>query len=236
MMRGKIGGGLPDSGLRVFNALIVALFIAVGVLSYRVHAQMKADATNAPAASVGRMRPKIEDLGVVTENTLIMLQKCERRLDFSFFKVEVFPRNRRGWTNKVTFTTTNEVLKLSDFAAVPDGVAILGVRQYCEDMTPSSVALYRIDVQRDAPDAPRATKSQILHMPSEQKIEHVIEAMENPPGPEPPTPPGMARPTNAVPTRTYSHPLPGGTGETYSQYQARLERMAARGERFKNNR
>lgn len=220
------------------NALIWCFIIGAALLAARctgeVHAQIAM--TNAPAANVGPARPKIEDLGVMTEHTLITLQKCQRRTDFSFFKVEVFPRNRRGWTNKVTFTTTNEVLKLSDFAAAPDGPALFGVRQYCEDMTPSPVALYRIDIQRDAPDAPKAAKSHILHMPAEQKIEHVIDGMENQPGPEPPMPPGMMRPKSAVPTRTFSHPLPGGIGETYSQYQAKLERRARAGERLKNER
>ena len=209
--------------------LIAAILIGVATLG-------RAQETNAPAANVGTARPNFEDLGVITENTLIQLQKCERRTDFAYFKIEVMPRNRRGWTNKVTFTTTNEVLKLSDFAAVPDGVAVLGVRQYCVDNSPSPVALFRIDVQRDPPDPPRASKSQILRMPSEQKIEHMIEAVENQPTPEPPMPPGMARPTNAVPTRTFSQPLPGGRNETYSQYQARLERAMRSGERIKNMR
>ena len=91
-------------------------------------------------------------------------------------------------------------------------------------------------------------------MPKEQKIEHVLDSM-NAPTPPPPAPPGMTK-TNApspVPTRTSSavkpfpteeqirfevaHALPSQHGgETYAQYQWRLEQAAKRGERLKNMR
>jgi hypothetical protein len=163
---------------------------------------------------------EIKDLGVISSTSLIELHKCERRKDFALFKVEILPRNMRGWTNKVTFTTTNNFLKLDDLAAVPEGVAIMGVRSYCADGTPSPVALFKIDVQRDGPDAPTATVSQILRMPQEQKIEHVIQAL-TPVTPPPPLPGQTNAPRAAM-------PLPGGSGSSYAQYQQRLE-DAARG-------
>lgn len=246
MMRGKLGGGLPES-FGPIHLCIYALFVLVAVASWRAHAQMRQDHESAPSAAMTNAgwarragwtnRPPITDLGVMTADTMIMLQKCERRTDFAAFKVEVLPRNRRGWTNKVSFSTTNEVLKLDDFAAVPDGVAIIGVRQICADNAASPLALYRVDIQRDPPDAPRAYKTHILRNQSEQKIEHVIENIEAAEqAPAPPTPPGMVTPKSPVPTRSYAEPLPGGVGETYSQYQARLERAARSGERIKNMR
>jgi hypothetical protein len=165
---------------------------------------------------------EIVDLGVITQTSLIELHKCERRKDFAWFKVEILPRNMRGWTNKVTFQTTNSFLKLDDLAAVPEGVAVMGVRSYCGDGTASPVALFKIDVQREGPDAPTVTVSQILRMPQEQKIEHVIDAMT--PVTPPPPMPGQTNAPHAV------MPLPGGKNSSYAHYQQRLE-DAARGKR-----
>lgn len=185
-------------------------------------------ATNAPAPS-----HKITDLGVITATSLIELTPGERRKDFNRFKIEILPRNARGWTNKVQIVTTNKWLKLDDLIAVPEGVAIMGVRSICNNGDASAVALYRIDVQRDLPDAPTASVSHILRMPTEQKIEHVIDAIQTPAdAPAPPMPAGMTNPAvkSAVPTRSYQ-PLPSGSGTSYAHYQWMLEQAATRGMR-----
>jgi hypothetical protein len=175
-----------------------------------------------------RVRREIEDLGVFTVHSMIVLEKCERRKDFVLFKIEILPRNLRGWTNRVTITTTNDYLKMDDLAAVPEGTAIMGIRSMCADSTYSPLKLYKIDVQRDPPDAPTARKVEILHMPLEQNIDHVLQSMDAP-TPPPPAPPGITN-VSPVPTRTYVPPLPNGTNQSYAQYQYRLE-QAARGRR-----
>lgn len=236
-----------------FNALLVALMIGIALFAVQctghVHAQEAANAprpagwaTNQPPANL------ITDLGVIGTHSIIILEKCQRRADFARFKVEILPRNARGWTNKVVINTTNEFLKIGDLMAVPEGVAIMGVRSYCANGDPSPVALFKIDVQRAPPDKPTARKAEILHMPSEQMIEHVIEAVEAVPHIDPPMPPGMTNAAPPVPTRTttnattrtttrtFNQPLPGGVGDSYAQYQARLEAKALRGERLKNDR
>jgi hypothetical protein len=167
---------------------------------------------------------EVVDLGVISHTSLIELHKCERRKDFARFKIEILPRNLRGWTNKVEFTTTNSFLKLDDLAAVPEGVAVMGVRSYCVDGVASPLALFKIDVQREAPNAPRATVSQILTMPTEQKIEHVLEG--NRPVTPPPPMPGQTNP----PAQS-AMPLPGGHPTSYAQYQRRLEEAALLGRR-----
>lgn len=190
---------------------------------------------------------EVTDLGVIGARSIINLEKCQRRTDFAAFKVEIIPRNLRGWTNKVEFQTTNTFLTLADLQAVPEGLAVMGIRQICADNSVSPVAIFKIDVQRSEPDAPRAYVSTILTNVTEQKMEHVLEAIQNVPTPAPPAPPGMTNPpASHVPTRTRTttttrpeasyYPLPGGTNETYSQYQARLERMIQAGIRLKNNR
>jgi hypothetical protein len=222
-----VDGFEPPAWFKVVLWLaILGLLLLVARCSPSVHAQ-----TNLPPAGWATNIPPrkaITDLGVITPDSIINLEKCERRKDFFRFRVEILPRNARGWTNKVQFYTTNDFLKIDDLAAVPDGVAIMGVRSYCANGDASPVALFRIDVQRDPPDAPKATKAQILRMPSEQVIEHVIESLEPPPGPLPPMPAGMTN-KSAVPLRSYVEPLPNGTNSSYAQWQHRLEQAAMRG-------
>lgn len=170
------------------------------------------------------MAADITDLGVITHTSLIELKPCQRRKDFSMFKIEIVPRNARGWTNKVTFTTTNTFLNIDDLAAVPEGTAIMCVRSYCVDGAASPVSVFKIDVERDPPEPPTATVSQILTNRTEQKVEHVINAMQEKFSPPPPTPPGMR--ASPVPLRFSAPPLPGGTNSSYAQYQYRLEQAA----------
>lgn len=174
---------------------------------------------------------EIVDLGVFSENSVLNLEGCKRRKDFSRFQIEFLPQNARGMTNKVTITTTNDVLKLGDLATVPQGVAIMGVRSYCEDGAVSELALYRIDVQRAGPSKPRVMLRRALKPVSEQQIEHVIERLEAPTEfpPMPPMPPIPG--TNAAIVRTALLPLPGGTNDSYARYQHRLEQAALLGRR-----
>jgi hypothetical protein len=213
--------------------LVLGMMLAAARCSVRAQPGPPGWATNLPPA-----KPSITDLGVITPDTIIQLKPCERRKDFAMFKVEILPRNARGWTNKVVIQTTNDFLRIDDLAAVPEGHAIMGVRSYCSNGDASAVALFRIDVQRDLPDPPKAEVSHVLRNRTEQKIEHVIDNMSNQATPPPPAPPGMTNKPSAVPTRTHTRtePLPGGHAETYAQYQARLEKAFASGERVKNMR
>jgi hypothetical protein len=199
----------------------MALAFVLALVGWEAHA------SDAPGP-----RANIEDLGVFTTHSMIMLEKCERRKDFFNFKIEVLPRNLRGWTNRVTIVTTNSSLTMDDLAAVPEGVAIMGIRSMCADSTYSPVRLYRIDVQRDPPSAPTARKVEILHNPAEQKIEHIIQNMEASAAvsPPPPMPAGMTN-SSPVPLRTHAQPLPGGTNESYAQHQFRLEQAMLKGYR-----
>lgn len=175
---------------------------------------------------------EIQDLGVVSTETVLALEKCKRRQDFKMFKIEVLPQNLRGETNKVLILTTNSSLKLDDFAMVPQGPAIMGVRSICQDDTASPVSLFKIDIQREAPSPTRVRKLRRMLPLDHQKIEHVIEAItpkhdELPP--MPPMPATEAAPTNSV--RQAFAPLPGGTNDSYAQYQWRLEQAALHGRR-----
>jgi hypothetical protein len=157
---------------------------------------------------------EVTDLGVVSTGVNLHLDRDERRKDFAAFKVEILPRNLRGWTNKVEFTTTNSVLTLKDFQAVPDGPAILGIKTICSNGDASVFVLFKIDIQRDEPDPPKVHLSYNLRKPAEQKIEHLIQQRGAQPVPMP--------------------PLPGGTNVTYSQHQWKLEQNAREGKHRSN--
>lgn len=172
---------------------------------------------------------EITDLGVISTGTNIHLEKDDRRKDFSLFKIEVLPRNLRGWTNKVEFTTTNDVITLDQLSAVPEGIAIMGVRMICVNGDASPIAVFRIDVERDVPEPTKVHISHNLRLQTEQKIEHVLIRREKP-GPEPPLPTGMTNKSKAV-----HSPAPLlGTNSSYSQYQWRLERAAREGKHRSN--
>jgi hypothetical protein len=159
---------------------------------------------------------EITDLGVITQHRGIVLEKCTNRVDFFQFKVELIAQ--RWPSNKFEFTTTNEVLTLDDFAAMPPGPCIMGVRSICADSDESNISLFRVDVRRDPPKAPRAHVTQIgrgmIHRPTtEGLIQSRLHNLTNQPVPMPPMPPGMTNKATA-----YVGPLPGGKATTYSEH------------------
>jgi hypothetical protein len=170
---------------------------------------------------------EITDLGVITAHKGIILEKCTNRLDFFQFKIELIAL--RWPSNKVEFTTTNEMLTLENFAAMPPGPCIMGVRSICADTDESNIALFRVDVRRDPPKAPRAHVTQIgggmVHRPTaEALIQSRLRNLTNQPGP--PAPPGM---TSNVPSRAYVPPLPDGEGgKTYSEHMQAMHEFYSR--------
>jgi hypothetical protein len=170
---------------------------------------------------------EITDLGVITQHRGIVLEKCTNRVDFFQFKVELIAQ--RWPSNKVEFTTTNDVLTLDDFAAMPPGPCIMGVRSICVDSDESNISLFRVDVRRDPPKAPRAHTTQIgrgmIHRPTtegliQSRIQNLTNSMN---APMPPMPPGMTNKQSA-----YVGPLPGGTGKTYSEHMQAMHEFYSR--------
>src|SRR5688572_13346651 len=102
---------------------------------------------------------EIIDLGVVSELSVIRLERPGRRADFVGFEVQI---SRRGNTNKVNFTTTNYFLSITNLVTVPEGRSVLGVRSKFADGTVSAWKLSRIDVQRGPEEPPQISKATIL--------------------------------------------------------------------------
>jgi hypothetical protein len=180
---------------------------------------------------------EITDLGVITAHRGIILEKCTNRTDFFQFKIELIAQ--RWPSNKVEFTTTNEMLTLVDFQAMPPGPCIMGVRSICVDSDESNIALFRVDVRRDPPKKPRARAVQIGtgQVPVRGTTEGLIKSLkENQAAISPPLPPmpeGMPLPEGM---RTASvrvaEPLPGGSAKTYSEHmQAMHEFYSKQGRR-----
>ncbi len=174
---------------------------------------------------------EITDLGVITANKGIILERCTNRTDFFQFKVELIAM--RWPSNKFEFTTTNELLTLDNFAAMPPGPCIMGVRSICADSDESNISLFRVDVRRDPPTAPRARSVQVgrgNYVPRRQSAEGLIQSrlqnLTNSPGPMPPMPPGMPASTNQS---RYAAPLPGSDGgKTYSEHMQAMHEFYSR--------
>lgn len=99
-------------------------------------------------------------LGTITEKRMIFLEKCTNRVDFEAFNIEI---QSMADTNRIyRLNKTNEFLKFEDFAGVPEGRVALAVQIICADGAVSAPNLYRLDVKRTIPDAPKAVMVTIL--------------------------------------------------------------------------
>lgn len=103
---------------------------------------------------LGLLSQGVTDLGVITERKGIMLEACTNRTDFVRFEVEL--QALRFPSNTVTFVKTNALLTLEELVAMPPGPVVMGVKSVCADGAESPMALFRMDVRRDEPKAPRA--------------------------------------------------------------------------------
>lgn len=169
---------------------------------------------------------EITDLGVITAHRGIILERCTNRTDFFQFKIELIAQ--RWPSNKVEFTTTNEMLTLDNFAAMPPGPCIMGVRSICVDSDESNISLFRVDVRRDPPKAPRARSVQIGGLIQRNSTEALIKSrvqnMTNNVR-TPPMPPGM-KSMSAI--TSGGEPLPGGSGKSYSEHMQAMHEFYSR--------
>lgn len=144
----------------------------------------------------------ITDLGVLSSRRGIVLEKCTNRADFAHFKIELLAQ--RWPSNSFTFTTTNSLLTLQDFLAMPPGPCLMGVREVTADGDESSLSLFKVDIRREPAAAPRA---------------HVTQLAELRPAVSPTTKAMIAiRTKQAVPLP----PLPDGTNRSYSEHMIRM--------------
>lgn len=153
---------------------------------------------------LGLLGQGITDLGVITDRTAILLERCTNRTDFLHFKVEL--QALRFPSNTVIFTTANSMLKLEDLAAMPPGPVIMGVSSECRDGAASPIALFRLDLRRDPPKPPTARVVGLLNTPKE----------------------GRASLTNAIQAarqRAIEGPPLPGESKTYSDHMRDMQRF-----------
>lgn len=175
---------------------------------------------------------EIEDLGVITSKIGIQFDKQTTRPGFSHFVLELMPLIPP--TNIVMLKVTNDFITLQDLAALPSGRIVLGLATVFEDGSTSAAKLYRFDIRRGPPPAPRATVFQILRVPEVNVATSLAEilAQRKPTPPVPPLPapfrvtglpikrtipPAEDWPPPAMRGRI-PPPLPQGTNETYGQH------------------
>jgi hypothetical protein len=202
--------------------------------------------------------PAPENLGVLSPETIIPLERNTKRGDFSHFVVEAAPLDSASsvdLVNPLRFSTTNNFLRASDFTGLPSGQTLLGLKGVLSSGTSSSVRLYRFDLQL----------SERISAPIAKQVQLDLSGLENkrsdsliPDGGEgdtlvrafyrlrsssstnvvhPPLPPGATGyadvfirfNTNDVSNRL--PPLPGGTNETYFEgMQRRVDSTKRRNE------
>lgn len=173
---------------------------------------------------------EITDLGVITDRRGIILSACTNRTDFARFQVEL--QALRFPSNSVTFSTTNAMLTLDDLVAMPPGLALLGLRSICSDGDESPVSLFRLDVRRDPPKAPKAHVVSLLKQSPAESLSNAVRVIRQRKAlTDPPPPPGQ---TN-VPVRSAS-PLPNDQGSTsYSEAMEEMHRFWVEHQRRRRN-
>lgn len=158
-----------------------------------------------------------EDLGVITGNMAISLEKSNRP-DFHSYIIEL----QQG-TNRVQFRTTNETLQLKHFTNLPSGLVVMAVKAFCVDGSESEPALYRFHLQREAPKPPGARAIHILK--GDERTDGLEETLRkrarDKPVVHPPAPPGAS----LVPS------LPDGTNSSYSEHLRRMAEVSQGGRR-----
>lgn len=170
----------------------------------------------------------VTDLGVMTPNRAIVLEKCTNRNDFVNFTVEIKGRAETGWSsNYVKFTTTNSILRMQDFAPILPGPCVMSVKSVCADGEESPLSLFKLDIRRDGPKAPQAHLVSTGAMPSHTSLTNAMRAARQRPVQMPSAPfvqQGSAAQTNILPI---ANPMPNGKPETYSEGILRMERFYA---------
>lgn len=162
----------------------------------------------------------ITDLGTVSERRGIILEKCKRRTDFNSFTIDFFPKS---WpTNRVSITTTNELLTLADLGRLPSGQIIMAVKQTCDDGAESPLAYFTFEILRSNPSPVRAHGVAILTPePSQSAAEGLRAIRQNAASEAESNAPPIPGVIQFEPPRSA---LPGGTNKTYGEH---LDDMSA---------
>lgn len=159
----------------------------------------------------------VTDLGVMSPNRVMILEKCTNRSDFVNFTIEL--QAMRWPSNYFKFTTTNEVLKMDDFLSMPPGPCVMGVKSMCADGEESAISLFKLDIRRDGPVAPRARIISSGHPPFRNSLSNAFRSRRE----GAIVYPALPGQTN-VPTAT---PLPNGKPETYSDGVLKMQQFYA---------
>lgn len=160
---------------------------------------------------------EIVDLGVLTPQRAFVLERNSNRPDFSHFEAEFisFPSS-----NRMTLRLTNDLLTISEVAALPSGRTVLGLISVWSDGQ-SAASFYRFDIRREPPAPPIVRPTALSSTLSEKQ--GILRAIRQPKIDR--TPPLPFTPTNRPQASVDQSPppLPNGNSRTYGQH---LDRMA----------
>lgn len=125
-----------------------------------------------------------KDLGTITDRTGIRLIPATNRSDFLCWRVEV--ECLQGSTN---WTTTNMLLTANDFAALPPGRTVLGLRQVCSDGAESRLMIYTLNLVKDnTVGDPDAERFMFMMAATNETLLDVMQKRRSMPMNPPPTP------------------------------------------------
>ena len=164
----------------------------------------------------------LTDLGVMSPNRAVILEKCTNRADFVHFTVEL--QAMRWPSNYFKFTTTNEVLKMDDFMPMPPGPCVMAVKSTCVDGEESPLSLFKLDIRRDGPKAPRARMISTGAPPFRNSLTNAMRAQREQPVQLPASP---FVEVGSGKTNIIAKPLPDGKPETYSDGVLKMQRFYA---------
>jgi hypothetical protein len=148
---------------------------------------------------------EVIDLGVLSPNRGFVLGRNTDRPDFAHYQAELisFPSS-----NRLSLRLTNELLTLSEVAALPSGRTVLDLVAVYQDGQQSASTLYRFDIRRGVPPAPSARPTVLSAVVSEAKPFQRPRPVHG----SPPVPFGTNQVASPPPA------MPGGRSKTYGEH------------------
>lgn len=163
------------------------------------------------------MSQHVTDLGVMTPNRGVILEHATNRSDFISFTIEL--QAARWPSNYARFQTTNTLLTIADFGAMPPGPCVMSVKSLCADGEESTLSLYRLDIRRDPPKPPKAKLVSTGAKAFSVTLTNALASMKQKQV-DYPSIPGQ---TNI----TRGQPLPKGKEQTYSEGVVEMQKFFA---------
>lgn len=151
------------------------------------------------------------DLGTITPNKAWVLERNTSRPDFSHFEADLL--SLAPTSNRVTLVLTNDLLTITNLAALPSGPTIMSLTSICEDGSESEPVLFKLDIRRAEPPPPSIRVIELIDGSDvTNRLQHAMRNFRKRRLVNEPSVPGA---TNIQ----VGSPLPNARSRTYGQWQ-----------------